>query len=74
MTSMRREKQGHVQRRVTEAEFRRKASAKDGEKLVQYESESTDERCKKRKKRKIVTYSTSINDETNCGPLLEITF
>ena len=45
MMSVRREKQGHVQRRVTEAEFRCKASAKDGEKLVQYESESTDERC-----------------------------
>ena len=55
MTSVRREKQGHAQHRVTEAEFRCKASTKDGEKLVQYESESIDERCKKRKKRKIVT-------------------
>ena len=40
-----------------EAEFRRKVSAKDDEKLVQYKNESSDERCKKRK-RQIVTDGT----------------
>ena len=46
-----------MRRRVMEARFRRKASTKDGEKVVQCESESSDKRSKKRKekKRAIVT-------------------
>ena len=51
MTSVRRKKQSHAWCKAMEAEFRRKASAKDGEKLVQYESESSDKRCKKRKEK-----------------------
>ena len=35
MTSMRRDKLGHARRGTMEAEFRHKASMKDGEKLVQ---------------------------------------
>ena len=34
-----------------EAGFRRKASSKDGAKLVQQESESRDEQCKERKEK-----------------------
>ena len=49
-----REKQGHARRGAMEAAFRRKASMKDGEKLVQCESESSGERRDKRKE-KIVT-------------------
>ena len=39
-----------MRRKVKEAGFRRKASAKDGAKLVQQESESRDEQCKKKEK------------------------
>ena len=50
---MRREKgkASHARREVREARFRCKASSKDGEKLVQHESEWSDEQCKKRKER-----------------------
>ena len=52
VTSVRRRKKySHARHKVTEAEFRRRASVKDGEKLVQYKSESLDERCKKRKEK-----------------------
>ena len=46
----------HARRKAEEAEFRRKAPMKDGAKLVQYESEASDEQCVKRK-REIVTPS-----------------
>ena len=51
---MRRQKReaGHAWRKAMEAGFRRKASAKDGAKSVQSESESPDERCKKKRKEK----------------------
>ena len=41
-----------MQCKAMKAEFRRKAPTKDGEKLVQYESESSDEQCKRRKEKK----------------------
>ena len=47
--SMRRKKESHARRKAKEAGFRRKASTKDGAKLVQYKSEALDERCKKRR-------------------------
>ena len=41
----------HARREVIEAEFRRRASAKDEKKLVQSRGEASDERCDKRKER-----------------------
>ena len=41
----------HARREVIEAGFRRRASAKDGKKLVQGRDEASDERCDKRKER-----------------------
>ena len=53
MTSVRGDKGklSHARHRGIEAGFRRKASTKDSEKLVQYESKSSDEQCSKRKER-----------------------
>ena len=45
------EEAGHARREVIEAGFRRRASAKDGKKLVQGRDEASDERCDKRKER-----------------------
>ena len=41
----------HARREVIEAVFRRRASAKDGKKLVQSRGEASDEQCDKRKER-----------------------
>ena len=41
----------HAQREVIEAGFRRRASTKDGKKLVQSRGEASDERCDKIKEK-----------------------
>ena len=45
------EEVSHARREVIEAGFRRRASTKDGKKLVQSKGEASDERCDKRKER-----------------------